>query len=114
MADDAAATRAQSGEPRPASGCFVRLGWLAGGNILLTSFAILIARGEQWTLTAKDVAFWLTVAMAVALRYVDWKKFSATTADGDPATLHDIRRYAALLVGTWSALWVFAQTLEIG
>ena len=46
---------------------------------------------------------WLILALALGLRYVDWKRFSATTADGEPATLRDVRRYAAMLVGTWSA-----------
>ena len=111
---DGAATRAPSGKPQPVSGCLVRLGWLGGGNMLLMAFAVLIARGERWTLTAKDVAFWLILALALGLRYVDWKRFSATTADGEPATLRDVRRYAAMLVGTWSALWGLAQTLELG
>ena len=114
MADDSAVTHARKGEPLPATACLVRLGWLAGGNILLTSVAILIARSERWTLTAKDVAFWLILALAVALRYVDWRRFSATTADGEPATPHDLRRYAAVLVGTWSALWGLAQAVELG
>lgn len=113
MAEDGATNRAQSGEPRPASGCYVRLGWLAGGNILLTALAISIARAERWTLTAVDAAFLAVLALVVAARYVDWKSFSATTADGEPATLRDVRRYAAVLVGTWSAIWGLAQTLEL-
>ena len=114
MADIRSVARGDSAELQPVSGCFVRLGWLAGANVLLAGLGILIARGERWTLTAKDVAFWLIVPAAVALRYVDWKRFRGTTADGDPATARHIRRYAAWLCGSWSALWLVAQMLELG
>jgi hypothetical protein len=114
MVDHPAAHRAPSGQPQPLSGCFVRLGWLAGGAVLPLPFAILIARDERWTLTAKDVAFWMAVALVVSLRYLDWKRFSATSADGELATARDLRCHAAWLVGTWSALWTIAQTLELG
>ena len=105
---------AGTGTQQSVTSCLVRLAWIAGGNILLAMFAILIARAERWTLTAKDVAFWLILGSIVTLRYLDWKAFSGTTADGALATVRDVRRYAAWLVGVWFALWTIAQSLELG
>ena len=114
MADDAVPPHSEPSQPRSAAGCFVRAGWLLGGFMLLTPLAILIARGRRWTWTAKDVAFFLILALVVALRFIDWKRFDATNAIGEPATLRDMCRYAVWIVGGWSALWVLAQTLEMG
>jgi hypothetical protein len=113
MAENTAASGAGI-EFQPISGCFVRLGWILGANILLGGLAILIARSERWTFTAMDVAFWLILPSAIGLRYLDWKRFSGRTADGLPATARDARRHATWLVGSWSTLWIAAQTLELG
>jgi hypothetical protein len=114
MADDRAALRAQSGDSDSPTGCLVRMGWLAGGNVVLMALAILIARGERWTLTGKDVAFGLLVASVVVLRFVDWRRYSRTTADGRSATTAHILRFAVILVGAWSVAWVLAQSLDLG
>lgn len=106
--------RAQSGDSGSATGCLVRMGWFSGGNLLLVVLAVLIARAQRWTLSTKDVLFWLALGAVVALRYVDWSRFSPTKLDGERATPRDLRRYSAWLVGTWSALWVLVQTLELG
>lgn len=114
MAEKAAARGSDGSKPLPMSGCFVRLGWIVGGNVLLAMLAVLIARGERWTLSPKDAAFLVILGAAVALRYVDWKRFGGTTADGEPATLHHFRRYVAWHLGSWSGAWTVAQTLELG
>ena len=110
---DVTASGAVRGETQPVSGCFVWLGWMFGGNTLLFALTILIARGPRWTLTFKDVLFWILVGLVVLLRYVDMKWFSKRTADGEPVSTQDFRRYVAGLVGFWLALWALGHSLAL-
>lgn len=112
MADDARkATGGQSGT-QPVSGCLVRLGWIAGGNVLLLIVTVLILQERQWTLTAKDLAFWAVVAIVIILRYVDIRRFHGTTMEGEPATLRHFARYMMGVLGVSTILWILAQSLH--
>ncbi|TAJ08164.1 MAG: hypothetical protein EPO68_15735 [Planctomycetota bacterium] len=95
------------------TGCFVRLAWLLGGNVVLLCIAILIARDTQWTLTTKDAVFWCVVASVLLLRFVDFKWFDGRRLDGSPVTARDQRRWVAAFIGAWLALWIVGQSVEL-
>ena len=96
----------------PVTGCFVKLGWMAGGSMMLLVFAITISQEPPWTFGVKDVAFWGVVVITVILRFVDVAHYGGRTADGQPATLRHVVRYSMGLVGVAALLWTLAQSVH--
>ena len=93
------------------SGCLIRLAWMVFGNAALVVFAIVIARGEAFSLSWPDAAFWAVVAFVLAVRYLDIRRFGGLTAEGQPVSIHHWRRYALLYPAAALSLWAVAHGL---
>ncbi len=94
----------------PSTGClplFLRLTWMAFGNLALFICAGLIVRQSAPIFT--DIAYFLIVVGLVLARYIDITQCNGLTSDEKPATLADWRRYAVLLVLIATSLWVLAH-----
>ena len=101
-------TRSNLGEEK-FSGCLVRLGWMPAGTLLLVlSFFMILLKGPNF---AWDLAFWITAASCVVLRYVDVAFLGGRTVKGEPATIAHWRRYALLLPASALVLWGLAHWL---
>ena len=98
-------------EEASSAGCLVRLFWMGPGNLVLLYLGGSIARISSWTFTWRDIAFWLTVAALIAVRYLDVVRFEGLTVRAEPATLKHVRRYAALLVAFAFFIWLAAQSI---
>ena len=96
--------------PAEQMGCLagvVRIIWFMVGNAALLLLAVLIT--EQKAFSRLDVAFWMTVAALILLRYIDITRLNGLTADGEPASLKHWRRYVLLLLLIAGCLWVLAH-----
>jgi hypothetical protein len=93
-----------------ASGCFVRVLWLAS-NLALVLIAALILRDDPGALSLVSAAFWAAVALAIGLHYFEVTRLRAATLSGKPATLASWRRYSLRLVVVAAGIWVLALVL---
>lgn len=96
--------------PTSALGLILRLTWMAYGSLALPLLAVLIVQGGDFS--ALDVAFWALVGALVWVRYIDVTRFGGLTAEGEPASLQDWRRYTGYLFGASSFLWVVTLALR--
>jgi hypothetical protein len=92
----------------PAGGCLLRVFWMLVGNLLLLAAAYAITQSPR-LLGPADAFFWLAFGSLLAARYADVKHFQGRTAEGEPATMADWRRYAALLGGISLGVWLVAH-----
>lgn len=89
----------------------VHLAWLVFGPIAL--FVVLygiIISGTGW-FTILDALFFLVVALTIIARWTDQKSGQGTTADGDPSTWNDFRRYAKRLPLLSLVAWMVANII---
>jgi hypothetical protein len=94
-------------------GALVRFGWIAVGFIGIVMTAMSIAARPAWSFGFRDAAFWGVVVITALLRYIDVTHFHGDTANGQPATVGDLRRYLLGLVVASSGAWVLAQSIHI-
>lgn len=95
---------------READGCLpvlLRVTWMMWGVLCLFGCAALVAYEIAPVLS--DVLFLLVAAGLIAVRYIDVTRFHGETADGEPATLADWRRYATGVVLVSLAVWGLAR-----
>lgn len=99
--------------PRQGSGLLVRLGWMVGTTLtmLITGFVILST--PTWTFGVSDAVYWGGALGAVALRYLDIKRYDGETSNGEPATMAHFARYTVALVGSAVAFWTIAQSVHL-
>jgi len=93
-----------------ATGCLpvvVRLFWLIAGNLVLFFLAVSIA--QRRALSARDIAYWVTVTVLILARYIDITRLDGQTKDGEPASLRTWRWYTLVLLLASGALWVLAH-----
>ncbi len=97
-------------ESSPGSSLFLRLTWMwmLPSTVLCV---LLVAVQPAWTFGARDLALVLVVAAGIAARLGDVLWFSGTTAEGDPATLAHVRRYATSLLLIAVVGWLVAQVV---
>lgn len=109
--DDA---RAQTPEIEYASGTgfLLRVFWMGLGNLLLVYLAGSIGSLPSWSLTWRDVAYWITVGALLIARYVDVARYDGLTINSEPATQMHVRRYAVALLVIASAIWSVAQSFK--
>jgi hypothetical protein len=93
------------------AGCFLRLFWMMIGNMILLLSVVGISRHPTGGLGLADASYWGIVACLLLARYIDIRYFRGLTADGDPATMADWRRYASVLGAVSTGLWLGAHTL---
>jgi hypothetical protein len=91
----------------------VRLGWMLGGTLTMIISGLGIASTTRWTFGPQDAVFWSGAVVTVLLRYWDIRRFRGQTASGDPATMGDFIRYAALLTGTALTGWLTVQAVRL-
>lgn len=91
------------------AGLLARLFWMLAGNALLALLTISIAFRDGTSLSPSDVAFWTVVALLVVVRWADVRLLGGETADGEPATTADWRRYTAMLIAISLAVWLAAH-----
>jgi len=91
----------------------LRLGWMLAGNAALAVLATMILAGPAWTMTAKDLLYWLVVAAVIALRYVDVFRHHGQTADGAPATPRHFRRYVIGLLVVAAFVWTCCHSFQL-
>lgn len=99
-------------DPSRGSSLFLRLTWMwmLPSTVLCI---LLVAVQPAWTFGPRDLALVLIVAVGIAARLGDVLWFSGTTAEGDPATLADVKRYAASLVLLAVLGWLAAQVVPL-
>ena len=91
-------------------GCFaglVRITWLFLGNFIPFFLALFIALESGFS--AYDVAFWASIAGLSLVRYIDITRLHGLTADAQPATLRDWRRYTFFLLLISAGVWGVAH-----
>jgi len=97
----------------PLAGCLVRLLWLIIGNlVLLLNAAAIYYHQAGFSLTVRDLVFWLLVLALLVLRVFDICCLGGKTGDNRPATLADWRRYAMGLLLVSFGLWLAAHWLS--
>jgi hypothetical protein len=87
--------------------------WMMLGNILLLVLCLSIARQLPWTFTWRDGAYALGLGTLLAVRWIDITRLGGRTADGDPATTDDWRRWALRTSAFAAAGWCFAQAIGL-
>ena len=99
--------------PAQLTGCFVRLLWMAVGNLILVLAAIGIVQSRTgFKLTMLDAVFGLTALGLPAVRYVDIRFLNGKTSDSQPATMADWSRYTATILGASLVLWLGAHWIS--
>lgn len=84
---------------RATAGALLRMYWLVVGNLVVYVAWMIIVFTSSPLPSAPDVVVWLTVVSMLIARRVEILRYSGRTTHGEPATLEDWRRYAAVLVG---------------
>jgi hypothetical protein len=79
-------------------GVFLRLFWMAGGNLVLMVLAIFIGQKRPFPYHLPDLLFGATVILLIIARYADIAYYEGGTSYGEKATIQHWRRYVALLV----------------
>ena len=104
-------TRTETSPATTGYGCLFRLFWMVFGSgiLLFLWFFILSHSGTFFSLF--DTAFGATVALLIAVRYVDITRLNGQTASGEPATLAHWRRYTFGLVLFGAAAWAAAHAI---
>lgn len=95
----------------PASGCLLRLFWMMLGNLALLAAAYAIVVNSASTFGLADVFYWVIAGSLLWARYADIRYMKGRTADGEPATMSDWRRYAMFLVAVSAGVWIAAHLL---
>jgi len=96
--------------PTGALGCLLRVFWMLGGVAILLYSAIWIAtESGNAQLSAVDAVFGAGLFAAILARYLDIRYFNGTKGTGEPATMADWRRYAALMVVLGFTAWGIAH-----
>jgi hypothetical protein len=99
--------------PTPGYAGFARLGWMFLGPMLLLILAFsILNEGGGW-FAPRSIAFLGLLAFVVFCRWAEFHAGGATTADGDPATSADIRRYALFAALTGTAIWATANLIAL-
>jgi len=94
------------------TGFLLRVFWMGLGNLLLVYLAGGIARVPSWSLTWRDIAYWITVVALLTARYVDVARYEGLTINSAPATQMHVRRYAVALLVIASLIWSAAQSFK--
>ena len=88
------------------SGCLLRIFWMMIGNIFVFLCAVAIVQSSTGFFSTADAFYWAFVASLAAARYVDIRYYHGATAEGNPATLADWRRYTLRLVAVAGVGWL--------
>ena len=84
----------------PMAGHLLRVFWLFVGNAVVYGSWVAIVLTSSPVPSVFDGVVWLAIGLMIVARRVDIRRFSGRTAQGDPTTMADWRRYVAILVGS--------------
>jgi len=93
------------------AGCLLRLFWMIIGNVILLFCASGIIQHRSSLFSVADAFYWAAVGSLLAARYVDIRHLRGMTGDGDPATMADWHRYAAILGVVSVGLWLVSHAV---
>ncbi|MEX0641451.1 MAG: hypothetical protein WD468_02055 [Pirellulales bacterium] len=96
-----------SGDSAP----LARLFWMMIGPLLLFILAFANVMNDEGWLTAADIGFFVVLLATVYARWREFRSDDGRTAEGEPATAVEFRRYVVLLVGGGVAVWLVANLL---
>jgi hypothetical protein len=88
-----------------------RVFWMLLGPLLLLLMTFTVVQtGNGWSTTA-DFAFLGILGAMMLARWLEFRSGEAQTADGDPATPQDLRRYLIGVAGLGLSVWVAANVV---
>ena len=90
----------------------LRIYWMVIGAALIALFALAIVRDDHTIVSGPSLALWLVGGSMVLARWVDITRYGGLTSEGAPATMADLRRYTARVLGVTSAVWIAALVLR--
>lgn len=92
-----------------ALGALARIYWMFLGNMLLMllACALLLEPGSGWV----DAAFFGAAASIVLVRVLDVSVLGGTTADGEPSSRADVRRFVVLYLFLAVVVWGAAKVM---
>ena len=96
---------AEHGET-PLIGCFTRVAWILVLPAAVFYSALLIAERKAVAGISPHLVLAAMVALAIAVRWADVVLFKGQTANGEPATLGEWRRYALVVAAAGAVLWL--------
>ena len=82
------------------------------GPAAVTVTAAVLARNQGSGVVGLSIIYWGSVLAMLLLRYVDVVKLDGMTADGEPASRAQLRRYCAGVVLVAAALYVLVLVLR--
>lgn len=83
---------------------------ILGPMVLLLTISGIVSRGGGW-FTGLDVLFAMVVGLMILGRWVEQRSGCATTLRGEPATVEQGKRYAAVLLLAAAATWIAAKVV---
>jgi len=92
-----------------AIGLLARIYWFFIGNIFLFMLSLKIAMGEINDAFVGNLLFGITVVTLIFVRFIDIKFLNGQTAESEPATMTDWRRYTLKLIMISIAILVLAN-----
>jgi hypothetical protein len=84
---------------------------MIGGNCVLFFLIIAIFTESRGSLSGLDLAYWLVVALQVAVRFYDIRFLGGATADYCAATLQDWTRYSVILFVAALSVWAVVHLI---
>lgn len=108
-------TKRPPGSPSPESpslgptGCLLRVLCFFLGPGAMAFSAVVIMQGHGWRLSAADGIYGGIALALIALRFVDVRFLRGRTGTGEPATMRDAIRYAAIVILAGLAIWAAAH-----
>jgi hypothetical protein len=85
--------------------------WMFVGPFALGVLLLIIVRSGSGWLTGPDLGLLIVVVLMLCARWIDQRSGQATTANGEPSTWADFRRYALTLPVLAGSAWVVANVI---
>lgn len=89
-----------------ASAALARVFWMLLGPMALVLTAMAVLRAGRGWLTGADVAYLSFLAAVLLARWFEFRAGDPQTADGEPATAQDLRRYLVVTTTVGLVVWV--------
>lgn len=88
-----------------AGGCLIRLYWMVAGYLIAVICGVSIIN-HHGSFSVVDVVYWLAIGGILVARYVDIHKCQGVRADGEPATMADLKWHAIILLPVAVVAWL--------
>jgi hypothetical protein len=89
-----------------------RLLWMLFGPMMLFLSVVALATKANGFLTGADVFYVAALGAMFAGRWLEFRSGAAQTADGQPASARDVRRYYLLLGLSGLVVWLIASAIR--